>query len=137
MREGVRPDYNTQFAFVNKVDSFYVNFLQKNSIKFDVYLSRQNQPVLLGRAEFSLRELVEAEGQVHESNYRTPTLDKFVEIYPVITSRENPQGIADNRARSLGKLKFKMRLRKPISEALRFYRDQNEIRNIERFTQMQ
>jgi hypothetical protein len=55
MREGVRPDYNTQFAFVNKVDSFYVNFLQKNSIKFDVYLSRQNQPILLGRAEFSLR----------------------------------------------------------------------------------
>jgi hypothetical protein len=55
----------------------------------------------------------------------------------VITSRENPQGIPDFRARSLGKLKFKMRLRKPISEALRFYRDQNEIRNIEKFTQMQ
>ena len=123
MRDGIRPDYNTQISFVNKVDSFYINFLTKNTIKFDVYISRRNQPMLLGRGEFALRSLVEAEGEVHEINYKTPTVEAFVEIFPVLTTRENPQGIADRQKGSLGKLKFKMRLRKPISEALRFYRD--------------
>ena len=34
-------NYQTQFSFVNKMDNFYVNFLQKNSIKLDLYASRQ------------------------------------------------------------------------------------------------
>ena len=41
LRSGLTDvNYETQFSFVNKVDNFYVNFLQKNSVKLDVYVSR-------------------------------------------------------------------------------------------------
>ena len=45
MSEGLRANYQTQFSFVNKVDNFYTNFLQKNSIKMDVYVSKNNAAV--------------------------------------------------------------------------------------------
>lgn len=45
MSQGLRANYQTQFSFVNKVDNFYVNFLQKNSLKLDVYVSKNNAAV--------------------------------------------------------------------------------------------
>ena len=45
MSDGVIANYQTQFSFVNKVDSFYVNFLQKQSLKMDVYVSKNNAAV--------------------------------------------------------------------------------------------
>ena len=102
MRDGIRPNYNTQFSFLNKVDSFYMHFLQKQTIKLDFYLSRNNEPVLLGRSEFMLRELVEAEGEFHEASTRTPVFEKCNNIYPVVTTRENIGGYADTQKRSIG-----------------------------------
>ena len=61
MAEGVRPNYQSQFSFVNTVDNFYVTFLQKNTMKMDVYISRNNAAVHLGRCEILLKELVERE----------------------------------------------------------------------------
>ena len=61
MSDGLRANYQTQFSFVNKVDSFYVNFLQKNSLKMDVYVSKNNAAVQVGRAEILLKELIESE----------------------------------------------------------------------------
>ena len=136
MRDGIRPNYNTQFAFVNKEDSFYLNFLQKNTIKLDFYLSRHNEPVLLGRCEFMLRELVEAEGHLHEANNKTPVFERFGEIYPVVTSGRDKVGYRDTHLKPIGRIAFKLRLRKPISEAMRFYREQNELKNIERYVEI-
>ena len=36
----------------------------------------------------------------------------------------------------LGLIKFKMRLRKPIQQAMRYFREQNEIKNVEKFVSM-
>ena len=115
MRDGTRPNYNTQFSFVNNVDSFYLNYLQRNSVKLDFYLSRDNEPVLLGRCEFMLNELISAEGEVHESTYKTPVFESFGEIYPVRATKDVPNGKRDTSARPLGQILFKVRLRKPIS----------------------
>jgi len=67
MCSGKFANYQTQFSFVNKVDSFYLNFLQKNTLKMDVYVSKNNAAVLLGRAEIPLRELIFSE-VITESN---------------------------------------------------------------------
>ena len=61
MAEGIRPNYQSQFSFVNTIDNFYVTFLQKNSMKMDVYLSRNDAAVHLGRCEILLKELIERE----------------------------------------------------------------------------
>jgi len=36
----------------------------------------------------------------------------------------------------LGVIKYKMRLRKPIQQAMRYFREQNEIKNVEKFVSM-
>jgi len=59
--EGYRPLYNTQFSFKNRIDDFYLQFLQKNCLKLDVYISKNNAAIHLGHAEVYLRELVERE----------------------------------------------------------------------------
>jgi protein fantom len=62
--EGFKPLYNTQFSFKNKIDDFYVQFLQKQTLKLDVYISKNNAAIHLGRAEVFLREIVERETAV-------------------------------------------------------------------------
>jgi hypothetical protein len=59
--ESFRPLYNTQFSFKNKIDDFYVHFLQKNVLRLDVYISKNNAAIHLGHAEVFLREVVERE----------------------------------------------------------------------------
>ena len=82
MSEGVRANYQTQFSFVNKVDSFYVTFLQKNSLKLDVYVSDNSQAKQLGRCEILLRELIESEITA-DVNMKTPVIQNWARIYPV------------------------------------------------------
>ena len=74
MSEGLRANYQTQFSFVNKVDSFYSNFLQKNTIKMDVYVSKNNAAVQVGRAEIMLKELIESEVISESVNAKTPVI---------------------------------------------------------------
>lgn len=82
MSEGVRANYQTQFSFVNKVDSFYVTFLQKNSLKLDVYVSDNSQAKQLGRCEILLRELIESEITA-DLNMKTPVIQNWARIFPV------------------------------------------------------
>ena len=64
LAEGYRPLYNTQFSFKNRVDDFFVQFLQKNTMKLDIYISKNNAAIHLGYAEIFLRELIERETAV-------------------------------------------------------------------------
>ena len=74
MSEGLRANYQTQFSFVNKVDGFYVNFLQKQSLKLDVYASQNNAAIQVGRAEILLKELIESEVVAADVNLKTPII---------------------------------------------------------------
>lgn len=74
LAEGYRPLYNTQFAFKNRVDDFYVQHLQRHSVKLDIYISKNNAAVHLGYAELLLRELVERETAVQDASYKTPVV---------------------------------------------------------------
>lgn len=57
----MRPNYQTQFSFKNRVDDFYVAFLQKQSLKIDLYMSINNSTVHMGRCEVLLKDLIERE----------------------------------------------------------------------------
>jgi len=61
MAEGLRPNYQTQFSFKNRIDDFYVTFLQKQTLKMDLYISMNNSAVHLGRSEILLKDLIERE----------------------------------------------------------------------------
>ena len=119
MAEGFRPLYNTQFSFKNKVDDFYVHFLQKSTLKMDVYISKNNAAVHIGSAEVFLREVVEREVA---GDPRPPVIQKTVRV----------MSVAGNVP--IGSLRFKMRMRRPISEAVRYFREKNEIANVKSVT---
>ena len=116
MSEGLRANYQTQFAFVNKVDSFYVNFLKKNSLKLDVYVSKNNAAVQVGRAEVLLKELIESEIVSASLNSKTPVVQRWARVYPVAfpANHAGSTGVINDQMRPLGTIKYKMRFRKPI-----------------------
>jgi len=72
MAEGIRPNYQTQFSFKNKIDDFYVSFLSKQSLKMDLYMSVNNSAVHIGRSEILLKDLIERE--IITSNSKTPLI---------------------------------------------------------------
>lgn len=55
-------------------------------------------------------------------SYKTPVIQKTVRILPANKA---------NSDQPIGTLRFKMRIRKPISEAMRFYREKNEISTLQ------
>ena len=137
MSDGLRANYQTQFSFVNKVDSFYVNFLQKQSLKMDVYVSKNNAAVQVGRAEILLKELIESEQISRNINMKTPVIQRWARVYPVaFPTNKSASGVMNEQMKPLGVIKFKMRLRKPIQEQMRYFREQNEIKNIEKFVSL-
>ena len=80
LAEGYRPLYNTQFSFKNRIDDFYVQFIQKHTMKVDVYISMNNAAIHLGHAEIFLRELIERETQAQDASFKTPVIQKTIRI---------------------------------------------------------
>ena len=74
MAEGIKANYQSQFSFVNTVDSFYINFLMKETLKMDVYVSKNNSAVHLGRCEVLLRDLIDQSIKGQDINMRTPLI---------------------------------------------------------------
>jgi hypothetical protein len=68
--DGFKPLYNTQFSFRNKIDDFYVQYLMKNTMKMDIYISKNNAAIHIGHAEIFLREIMERETIVSDSVFR-------------------------------------------------------------------
>ena len=117
LSEGFRPLYNTQVSFMNKVDDFYVQSLQKDYLKLDVYISKNNSVIHLGHCRVLLRELIERERPIQDISSKTPVIEKTVRVI----------GKGDVH---VGNVKIKMRMRKPLSQAVRYFREKNELDNI-------
>jgi hypothetical protein len=120
--EGYRPVYKTQFSFKNKVDDFYVQYVQRQSLKLDVFISKSNAAIHLGQATVQLRELWERETALQEASGKSPVITQTVRVIA------NGLGGAQNV--TVGNLQVKLRMRKPLTEAARFFREKNEIKNL-------
>ena len=71
-----------------------MTFLQKNSLKMDVYVSKNNAAVQVGRAEILLKELIETEIQSENINSKTPVIQRWARLYPVsLAANQSQNGI--------------------------------------------
>jgi hypothetical protein len=109
LAEGFDPNYATQFSFKNGVDDFYLQYLEKNTMTMDFFLTRAHNALKLGSAKVPLSKLLEKE-----------TAFQVCEIVH--------EGVAGGDAYVLGKIFFKMRMRKPLDEALRWYSQKRALR---------
>ena len=109
---GYEPNYATQFSFKNAVDDFYLQYLEKNTMTMEFFLTRANNALKLGSAKIPLSRLLDKETSfqvceiVHEGVASAGSGDQYV----------------------LGKIFFKMRMRKPLEEALRWFTQKRALR---------
>ena len=112
---GLQPAYSTLFSFKNKVDDYFIQYLQSHRVKLELFLNKSQRVKKIGFANIVLRELI-------ERDYDTPDGMKS----PVITGIININSSA-NPALRIGSLKYKMRMRKSLNEALRWFREKNDL----------
>jgi len=96
-------------------------------MKLDIYISKNNAAVHLGYAEIFLKDLIERETAVQDASFKTPIIQKTVRIL----SAKNVKGGQDT---IIGSLKFKMRMRRPVGESVRYFREKNEVENMKAFS---
>ena len=90
----------------------------------DVYVSKNNAAVQVGRAEILLKQLIESELSSLNPNMRTPVIQNWARVYPVsFPANKSSTGVLNEQMKPLGLIKFKMRLRKPIQEQMRYFRE--------------
>ena len=133
MAEGKHANYCTQFSFKNQVDDFYVLFLRKQTIKMDIYMSRDSAAVHLGRCEVALQDLIESEPKASDGHIvsETQVINGYATIFPISGSSE----VNLSRNASLGQIKYKMRLRRPIAETVKFFSQRAELNNMNKAVQ--
>ena len=61
LAEGFEPNYATQFSFKNQVDDFYLQFLEKNTLVMEFFLTRAQNAIKIGTAKVVLSKLLDKE----------------------------------------------------------------------------
>ena len=105
--QGFSPNYATQFAFRNKFDDFYIEFLDTHTMKIEVYISKVDKPQLIGCADVLLKDLVQL-GKMTSSK--------------IINGVGEVMSISNSDVR-IGTIKYKMRLRNDFQQAIKLYYD--------------
>ena len=105
--QGFSPNYATQFAFRNRFDDFYIEYLDTHTMRIEVYISKVDSPQLIGVADILLKDLVQL-GRM--------TTSRVINGVGEIMSLSN----SDVR---IGTIKYKMRFRNDFQQAIRLYHD--------------
>ena len=133
LTQGYRPQYHSQISFRSEMNSFYIEYLSKNKMRLEIYLAESGKKaILLGTCDVLLSELVYGERLVADSlAQKTAVIEKHVNIIPspALSGALSTKAGANS---SLGSLRIKMRMRKPVQEAMRFHRDMGDVRDTTR-----
>ena len=121
--EGLKPVYNVHISFKVNVDDFFLQFLERDGITFEANSARGQQHVTFGEGRIPLKELLERAGPMSETSNRTSIIEAAA---PVVS-------VSDQKT-SIGVIRYKLRMRLPLSEALRWYREKQEVIELTRPT---
>ena len=97
--------YKTQFSFKNLVDNFYIQYLENNNAKMEVFINRAQNAIKIGTAQINLNAIL-------EKNSTAQVAEIIFEAAP---------GSDIGHGLSIGTIHYKMRMRKPIDNALTAY----------------
>lgn len=114
--EGLRPYFNIHISFKIKVNDFFIKYLEKDYITLQIHASKGNKHVTFAIGKISLKEILSRTSAMAEANTRTSMIESAVTLLNVKDSRT-----------SMGVLRYKLRMRYPLSEALRWYKEKQDI----------
>ena len=109
---GKTPMYNLQLTFRVNVDEHLLNYLESDYINIEVYYLRDNVQSILGKGKIPLVELINIESN-NKTNSRV--INNVCSIYYI----QEP-------SLKIASIHYKMRMRSPISEVLKWYHEQNK-----------
>jgi hypothetical protein len=112
---GLTPSYSTLFSFKNKIDDYYIQFLQGNRVKLEIFINKAQRVQKIGFGNVALRELIERDYDTMEG-MKAPVINGLINIM----SSANP-------SLRIGSIKYKMRMRRSLNEALKWYREKNDL----------
>ena len=110
---GKNPMFNFQIIFKVDVNESLLNYLDNDGIIIEVYSIRDNVQMIFGEGKISLKELLDIE---YSNDATSRVINSEVEIFH-----------NKNRGLKVATLYYKMRMRKPLSEALKWYHEQNQL----------
>lgn len=109
---GRNPMFNFQVIFKVVVNESLLNYLENDFVELEIYSIRDNIQMKFGKGKVSLKELMEVENM---SN-----LTRVINSECPIFSDKNPN-------LKVATIHYKMCMRKPLSEALKWYHEQNQL----------
>ena len=110
---GKNPMFNFQLIFKVDINENLLNYLENNYIVVEVYTIRDNNKNVIGKGEVKLKELLDIENN-EESISR-------------VISSEVPIYHAEKNNLKIATIYYKMRMRKPLSEAIKWYNQENKM----------
>jgi len=119
--EGIKPRYNLYVSFKITVDTFFVQYLESESVVADIYFSRGQEHIKIGQAKIDLKPLLT----------RPDNFGSMNQLSQIIQSGAAIMSLADGQT-SIGLVNYKLRMRYPISEAIKQYKERKEIIEVTR-----
>ena len=120
---GKTPQFNFQISFKVDMTEKLITYLESEYIYIDIYSLRDNVQSIFGKGKISLKELVEVEKSAQST---TRVINSIVSLYYV----------SDPNLK-VASIHYKMRMRKPLEEALKWYlaqtqfiRENNPVHNL-------
>jgi hypothetical protein len=118
---GSKPIYNFQVSFKVKEDEHLIYYLESDYILIDIYYIKDNMQALLGRGKISLKQIIELEN-VQNNLYNSNQSEK----------KRASNGICQifyskDENLLIGSIHYKMRMRQPMSEIIKWYKDRNQL----------
>jgi protein fantom len=109
---GKTPMFNFQLTFKVDINENLINYLDSENIYIDVYSLRDNIQTIFGKGKIRLKELIEIERSLQSA---TRVINSICSIYYI----KNPN-------LKIANIHYKMRMRKPLGETLKWYNAQNK-----------
>ena len=109
---GKSPMFNFQLTFRVDINENLINYLESEFIYIDIYSLRDNVQSIFGKGKISLKELIDVE-KFPQSSSRV--INSICSLFYI-----------KNQNLKIANIHYKMRMRKPLYEALKWYTAQNK-----------
>ena len=120
---GSRPVYNIQISFNVLIDDNFLNYLECDYIVVDIYYVQDNVQTIFGKGKIPLSQILEQENpsdhkltNLHSGGLLTRVVNNVCTVY-----------YARDASIMIGSIHYKMRMRKPILELIKWHKEKNQI----------
>lgn len=118
---GNKPIYSLQISFKMNVDEHIIHYLESDYVSIDIFYIKDNIQALLGKGKIPLQQLI-----AQESSENLNIYDKFNQNSRVVN---NVCSIyyAKDTSLLVGTIHYKMRMRNPLLETVKWYKERNQL----------